>query len=260
MHSADGRFVICFNGEIYNHPEIRAELERNGAAPDGGWRGHSDTEVLLQAFVAWGLEAAISRCVGMFALALWDRRDRLLHLVRDRFGEKPLYYGWAGRDFVFASELKALRHHQKFDTTIDRQALGIFASRGFVPAPWSIYRRMFKLMPGCTLTLSASALEHPFDQPPPEGSRGAVSMARYWSYRQVVDDGLANPIADEAAALEALEQSLAAAIKGQSMADVPVGAFLSGGIDSSTVVALHQKYSSTPIRTFSIGFEEKGFD
>ena len=260
MHSADGRFVICYNGEIYNHAEIRAELEQLGQVPDGGWRGHSDTEVLLQAIVVWGLEPAIARCVGMFALALWDRKERLLHLVRDRFGEKPLYYGWAGRDFVFASELKAIRLLPKFEARLDRAAIRLLAARGYIHAPLSIYRGIFKLLPGCIVTLSAAGLSRPLDQPPAEGSEGALSLRRYWSYRQVVSDGLASQFESESEAVEELERVLAEAIKSQAVADVPVGAFLSGGIDSSTVTALYQKYSATPVRTYSIGFEEQGFD
>jgi asparagine synthase (glutamine-hydrolysing) len=260
MHSADGRFVICFNGEIYNHSEIRAELETIGRAPERGWRGHSDTEILLQAFVAWGIELAITKAAGMFALAVWDRRDRLLHLVRDRFGEKPLYYGWAGRDLIFGSELKALRCHPKFDRTIDRVALKAFAARTYIPAPRSIYRNIFKLPPGTNLTLSVASLAEPLSTPPEEGRAGPLQLHRYWNYRDVVRRGMADPIDDEDEALEMLEQVLAVAIKGQSFADVPVGAFLSGGIDSSTVVALYQKYASQPVRTYSIGFEECGFN
>ena len=260
MHSADGRYVLSYNGEIYNHAAIRAELDDRGLAPEGGWRGHSDTETLLQAIACWGIEAAIGKAVGMFALSLWDRKERELHLIRDRFGEKPLYYGWAGRDFVFGSELKALRLHPNFSAEIERRALRLLAARTYIHAPLSIYRGIFKLPPGCMLTLSAAALEHPLDQPPAEGGEGPLRLNRYWSYRQVVQDGLASPIDDEREALERLEQVLADAIRGQSMADVPVGAFLSGGIDSSTIVALYQKYSSTPVRTYSIGFEETGFD
>ncbi|MFL6734487.1 MAG: asparagine synthase (glutamine-hydrolyzing), partial [Sphingomicrobium sp.] len=260
MHSADGRFVTCFNGEIYNHSEIRAELEKIGQVPERGWRGHSDTEILLQAFVAWGVEAAIAKAAGMFALAVWDRRDRLLHLIRDRFGEKPLYYGWAGRDLIFGSELKALRCHPKFDRTIDRVALKAFAARTYIPAPRSIYQSIFKLPPGTILTLSEAGLAEPLSNPPEEGRTGPLQLHRYWNYRDVVRRGMADPIVDEGEALEMLEQVLAVAIKGQSFADVPVGAFLSGGIDSSTVVALYQKYSSQPVRTYSIGFKECGFN
>ena len=260
MHSADGRFVICFNGEIYNHAEIRSELDDLGLPPEGGWRGHSDTEVLLQAFVAWGLEAAIAKAAGMFAFALWDRQERLLHLVRDRFGEKPLYYGWAGRDLVFGSELKALRRHPKFNREIDRGALRAFAARTYIPAPRSIYRGVFKLPPGTILSISAGALQSPLSSPPEDGRTGALRLHRFWSYRDVVRGGLADPISHEGEALEMLERALADSIKGQSFADVPVGAFLSGGIDSSTVVALYQKYSSQPVRTYSIGFERFGFN
>lgn len=260
MHSADGRFVICFNGEIYNHADIRAELEQRGCVPDGGWRGHSDTEILLQAFVTWGLESTINRSVGMFAFALWDRKDRQLHLVRDRFGEKPLYYGWAGSDLVFGSELKALRCHPAFDRTIDRTALKSFAARTYIPAPRSIYRNAFKLPPGTILTLSAASLAERFRNPPEVGNSGPVQLQPYWSYRDIVLQGLADPINDEVEAVNGLEQALATAIKGQSFADVPVGAFLSGGIDSSTIVALYQKYSARPVRTYSIGFEEAGFN
>jgi asparagine synthase (glutamine-hydrolysing) len=261
MASADGRFVITFNGEIYNHAELRSELEAAGGAPSEGWRGHSDTETLLQCFSVWGHEETLSRAAGMFAYALWDRRERRLSLVRDRFGEKPLYYGWAGKDFVFASELKAIRAHPRFQADIDRRALGLFAARTYIPAPFSIYKRVFKLEPGCVLSLSAEAARTPLDEPPREGAAaGGLSLSRYWSYRKAVEDGLAHPIGDEAEALDQLEQVLAKAISQQSMADVPVGAFLSGGVDSSTIVALYQKYSSVPVRTFSIGFEEAGYN
>ena len=260
MHSADGRFVISYNGEIYNHSELRAELEAFGHVPDGGWHGHSDTETLLQGIAVWGLEPTLGKAAGMFAFSLWDRKKRLLHLVRDRFGEKPLYYGWAGRDFVFGSELKSIRCHPRFEGEIDRRALKLFASRTYVPAPLSIYRGIYKLLPGCILTLSAEALAYPGAGPAEMGAKGPLRLGRYWSYREVVRQGLEDPIEGEEVAIEALEKVLANAIKGQSMADVPVGAFLSGGIDSSTVVALYQKYSSVPVRTYSIGFEETGFD
>jgi asparagine synthase (glutamine-hydrolysing) len=261
MKSADGRLVLTFNGEIYNFEELRAALESDGGVPPDGWRGHSDTEVFLQAIAVWGLEAALARSVGMFAFALWDRRERLMTLVRDRFGEKPLYYGWAGGDFMFASELKALRAHPRFDNAIDRRALALLVSRTHVPAPFSIYRRVFKLPPGCFLEISAAAARTALDAPPEEDTaNGGIRLKRYWSYREVVRRGLADPIEDEAQALDQLEQALARSIQGQSFADVPVGAFLSGGIDSSTVVALYQQHSSIPVRTFSIGFEEGAFN
>ena len=260
MASRDGRWVLTYNGEIYNHAELRAELEGSGAAT-GPWRGHSDTETLLECIAAWGLRAALQKSVGMFALALWDRRDRILHLARDRFGEKPLYYGWVGGDFLFASELKAMRSHPRFANPVDRRALRLFASRTYVPAPLSIYRDIYKLEPGCILSARVGGLRHAPSEIPAAGTHNAtLAIDRYWSYRDAVAAGLAEPIADEAEALERLEQVLAGAIRGQSIADVPVGAFLSGGIDSSTVVALYNKYSTGRVRTFTIGFEEAGFD
>jgi asparagine synthase (glutamine-hydrolysing) len=251
MHSADGRVVLSYNGEIYNHREMRAALDSEARTPAVGWRGHSDTETLVEAIAAWGLEPALERSVGMFAFALWDRGARTLSLARDRFGEKPLYYGWAGRDFVFASELKAIRAHPDFDATIDRRALAAFASRTNIPAPLSIYRNIWKLEPGCILTLADLT---PFDAP------SAANIRRYWTYEQVVRAGLADPFATEAEALTALEQALATAIDGQSVADVPVGAFLSGGIDSSAVTAFYQERSTHAVRTYTIGFDEAGYN
>ena len=260
MISADGRCVLSYNGEVYNHLDLRAQIEAAGKGPPGGWRGHSDTETLVEAIATWGLVATLERAVGMFAMALWDRADRRLTLARDRFGEKPLYYGWAGRDFVFGSELKALRCHPEFDTSIDRGVLGLYAQRNYVPAPWSIHRGTFKLPPGCILSLNLAAAGEPRAQPPEEGITGSLSLTRYWSYPAIVRAGLDDPITDRAAALDALDRSLTAAVAAQAMADVPVGAFLSGGIDSSTVVALYQRHSATPVHSFSIGFEEKGYD
>jgi asparagine synthase (glutamine-hydrolysing) len=261
MLSSNGRYVLNFNGEIYNHPELKAALEAAGAVPEGGWRGHSDTELFVDGIATWGLAETLERSVGMFAFALWDRQERVLSLVRDRFGEKPLYYGWAGKDLVFGSELKALRAHPRFDNAIDRRAVRLLMARTYIPAPLSIHERVFKLPPGCILTITPEAARHPLTSPPQEGRKaGGLTLQRYWSYRDVVQRGLDQPIRDEEQALDELERALARAIQGQSMADVPVGTFLSGGIDSSTVVALYQKYSSIPVRTFSIGFEEAGFN
>lgn len=260
MHSASGRFVVTFNGEIYNHRDLRERLENDRSAPPGGWRGHSDIETLLQAIDTWGLENALREAVGMFAFALWDRRERTLRLVRDRFGEKPLYYGWVQRDFVFGSELKALRAHPRFDNEIDRKALRLLTAQTYIHAPLSIYRRIFKLPPGCILTLTADAAAVPLDDPPTEGTSGAPSLSRYWSYRDVVQRGLAEPIRDEADALEELDRVLGHAVADQSIADVPVGVFLSGGIDSSTIAALYQRNSTRPVRTFSIGFENETYN
>jgi asparagine synthase (glutamine-hydrolysing) len=261
MLSADGRFVLNFNGEIYNHRQLRSDLEEAGAVPNCGWRGHSDTETFLQAISTWGLDGAIGRAVGMFAIALWDSKTRILALARDRFGEKPLYYGWAGRDFVFGSELKALRLHPQFDNPISRRALQLFAARTHVPAPFSIYERIFKLPVGCILEVDRDACSAPLTDPPEEnaGSKG-LKLRCYWSYREVMRRGLADQIRDPSAALAELEKTLATAIVDQSIADVPVGAFLSGGIDSSTIVALYQKHSNVPVRTFTIAFEEGGYN
>ena len=241
MVSQSGRYVLTFNGEIYNHAALRAALQSDGI---NGWRGHSDTETLLEAIASWGIERALRECVGMFALGLWDRQVRKLFLARDRFGEKPLYYGRAGKAFLFASELKAIRAHPDFTGAIDRAALRIFAARGYVPEPRSIFREISKLEPGTILTVN--------------GGHGTVE--RYWFYQKVVESGVANPLPNEEAARRELESALIAAIQGQSVADVPVGVFLSGGIDSSTIAALWRKHSSRELRTYSMGFEESGFD
>ena len=263
MPSSDGRYQIAYNGEIYNHAELRRGLEQATALSGNGprWRGHSDTETLLECIAHWGLRATLEKCVGMYAFALWDRRDRLLHLVRDRFGEKPLYYGWIGGDFAFASELKALRAHPGFSNGIDRGALRALAARAFIPAPLSIYEHIFKLEPGCILSVAEGSWRSPPAAPPTtDGIANGVSVDRYWSYAEVVADGLAAPFTSEGEAVEQLEGALATAIRGQAVADVPVGAFLSGGIDSSTVVGLYQKYSTGTVRTFSMGFEEAAFN
>jgi asparagine synthase (glutamine-hydrolysing) len=261
MHSADGRYVIVYNGEIYNFQELRAELaaEQSLCGTQIEWRGHSDTEVLLEAISQWGLDKALRKSVGMFALALWDRYDRRLFLARDRFGEKPLYYGWVGTEFVFGSELKAIRRHPRFANEIDRGALQLFAARTYVPAPLSIYRRIYKLEPGSILSLSASGAAYPLDDVSGPMA-GDLRIDRFWSYRDVVEQGMLEPIRSEEEALRELDRALGGAIQGQSVADVPVGAFLSGGIDSSTVVGLYQRHSSRPIRTFSIGFENASFN
>ena len=246
MASADGRWMLTYNGEIYNHRALRDRLEREGRVPPGGWRGHSDTETLVEAIAAWGIDEALTQSVGMFALALWDRKERQLTLARDRFGEKPLYYGRVGRDFVFASELKAIRLHPDFSGEIDRDALASYAALTVIPGSMSIYRGISKLPPGSILTIAAPEAE--------------PQIRTYWSYRDVVMDGLADPIHDETEALKALDDALRAAIAGQAVADVPVGAFLSGGIDSSTIVALYQAVSGTRVNTYTIGFDEAGYD
>lgn len=250
MVSACGRYVISFNGEIYNFEKLREELAAERAALD--WRGHSDTEVLLGAISHWGLEGAIRRSIGMFAIALWDRTDRLLHLVRDRMGEKPLYYGWAGDVFLFGSELKALRAHPAWRGEIDRSALTLYLRYNYVPAPYSIYRGIRKLLPGTILTIPADGRPH-HDRPP--------IASPYWSLDVIARAGAADPFGgDEVAAESRLEELLKQSIRGQMVADVPVGIFLSGGIDSSTMVALMQSQSDRPVKTFTIGFHEEAYD
>ena len=259
MASSSGRLVLSFNGEIYNHRELRADLEAAGAAPPDGWRGHSDTETLAEAIAHWGLRATLDRAVGMFALAFWDKGSRTLSLVRDRFGEKPLYYGWVGKDFVFASELKSICALPGFTGEIDRRAVAGLCVRSFIPAPLSIYCGIYKLLPGCVLELTPGA--SPRQEAPAVGGNGqGLSLQRYYDYRSVVAQGLADPIRDHGEALDMAEQALRRAIADQAVADVPVGAFLSGGYDSSTVVALYQQVASGPVRTYTIGFTEAGFD
>jgi len=251
MHSVSGRFVLSFNGEIYNHLEIRAELQAAGL--NACWRGHSDTETLLAAIEHWGLEATLGRATGMFAIALWDRDERCLTFARDRFGEKPLYYGWLGtgvdRAFVFGSELKALKAHPDFDNPVSRDALALYLQYCAVPAPYSIYENVFKLPPGCLLTLAADGLV-----------RQEVRIEPYWRPTDVVHRGLANPFKSDNEAIAALHDALVNAVSRQSVADVPLGAFLSGGVDSSTIVALMQAQSSRRVQTFTVGFDEVGFD
>jgi asparagine synthase (glutamine-hydrolysing) len=261
MESENGRFVLTFNGEIYNFVDLRRELEQRSLAPLRGWRGHSDTEVLLQAIAWWGVEQAVAKCSGMFAFGLWDRQERRLTLGRDRFGEKPLYYGWAGRQFVFASELKALRAHPDFDNSISDEALGLFLSSTYVPAPLSIFRRIYKLPAGCILQATEEAALHPQDTPADEGDpQHGIRITRYWSYRDVLERGIADPIVDECEALERLEAAISRSVRRQSVADVPTAAFLSGGVDSSLIVALHQQQSSRTVQTYSIGFTDAAYN
>ncbi|MBI3376493.1 MAG: asparagine synthase (glutamine-hydrolyzing) [Betaproteobacteria bacterium] len=248
MLSADGRYVIAFNGEIYNYTQMRRELEAAGAAP--AWRGHSDTEVLLAAILHWGVIGAFERAVGMFAIALWDRKERVLRLIRDRMGEKPLYYGRVGEAVAFASELKALRTLPGWRGEIDRDALARFMQTGYVPAPESIYDGILKLPPGSLLTLGEAALR----------TLALPSPGRYWSFPPAAAaqrDALPRSPGEAA---DALERILRDAVAGQMVADVPLGAFLSGGIDSSAVVALMQAQSPRPVRTFTVGFAESEYN
>lgn len=244
-----GRYVIAFNGEIYNHLDVRTELQAAGHAPT--WRGHSDTETLLAGFVAWGVRATLQRCSGMFAFALWDKKEQLLTLGRDRLGEKPLYYGWQGQGesacFLFGSELKALKEHPVFLAQIDRNALCLLMRHNYINAPHSIYQGVYKLPPGHVLTVSMR--------------RRVPVLEAFWSLPEVAQAGVANPLTGSAEQMtNELETLLKSAVRQQMLSDVPLGAFLSGGIDSSTVVALMQAQSSRPVKTFSIGFHEEGYN
>ena len=248
MTSHSGRYVLVTNGEIYNHLEIRESLAGDGGEPV--WRGHSDTESLLAAFDRWGVEAAIRKTVGMFALALWDRQDQILTLARDRLGEKPMYYGGQGDVVLFGSELKSLRAHPAFRAEVDRDQLAIYLHRGYVPAPQSIYEGIRKLPPGCLVQFGRNPASGSLPEPQP-----------YWSLGDIAARGLRNPFTgSDGEAIERLEEVLSRAIASQSVADVPLGAFLSGGIDSSAVVTLMQALASRPVRTFAIGFHEAAFN
>ncbi len=248
MQSADGRWVLTYNGEIYNHRELRQELTAAGLAP--AWCGHSDTEVMLAAIAAWGIEATLKKLTGMFAIALWDRQQQALTLARDRLGEKPLYYGWQGGKLLFGSELKALRAHPDWQGLIDREALCQYLRFAYVPAPRSIYQNIRKLPAGCWLTFSLTSPRPAWPMPQP-----------YWSLADVIQQGRRQPFTgDDHSAITRLEGLLSHAIGRQMEADVPLGAFLSGGVDSSTVVALMQAQARQPVRTFTIGFDAAGFN
>ena len=252
MLSRSRRYVIAFNGEIYNHLDLRLRLESRttGAV---SWQGRSDTETLLSMIESFGLEDALRSAVGMFAFALWDRKDQTLYLARDRIGEKPLYYGWQDGVFLFGSELKTLAVHPGFAGEIDRDALASFLRFGYVPAPWSIYRGIRKLPAGEFVSISVNAAHgHAREMPKPR---------KYWSLRDVIVAGQQRPFEGSTEDMvDALQDVLIRAIDRQMIADVPLGAFLSGGIDSSTVTALMQAQSDRPIQTFSIGFDDQSLN
>ena len=245
MASACGRYQIVLNGEIYNHLELREALV--GTA----WRGHSDTETLLACISQWGIEKSLQRLVGMFAFGLFDRNNRRLLLARDRFGEKPLYYGYAGSDLVFASELRALRESPRFDPTVDRISLSSYMQHGCVPEPRSIYASIRKLPAGSWVEITTEHI----------AQRSSPEPRQYWSAVQAAFDGAGAPLKiDDSEVVVELERLLRSAVKGQMLADVPLGAFLSGGVDSSLIVSLMQEQSSRPVRTFSIGFWDEAYD
>ncbi len=244
LESSCGRYVLAFNGEIYNFRDLRRDLERCGRV----FRGSSDTEVLAEAIGEWGFTAALRKSNGMFGLAVWDRRHRKLMLARDRMGEKPLYYGRTGRHFFFASETGALRAHPAFNATIDPGAVSLFIRHNYIPAPWSIYQGIKKLPAGTYVVIDWR-------------NTGEPSPVPYWSLRDAVETGVRSPLeVTPAEAVQELDVLLRDSVSLRMIADVPLGAFLSGGIDSSTVIALMQEASPRPVRTFTVGFHDEVHD
>ncbi|MBK83366.1 MAG: asparagine synthase (glutamine-hydrolyzing) [Gammaproteobacteria bacterium] len=244
MESQSKRFIMVFNGEVYNHLELRSKLQASDVHIN--WRGHSDTETLLASIETWGLDKTLKMCIGMFAIALWDRYDKTLYLVRDRLGEKPLYYGNLNGVFVFGSELKSLKVHPAFTGRLNRDAIRLQMRHCGIPAPYSVYEDINKLQPGHILKLKRG-------QEP--------QIHSYWSLDEVIISGRTNPfVGSEIDAVNKLDQLLSSSVRQQMCADVPLGAFLSGGIDSSTIVALMQAQSNKAVKTFSIGFDEAGFN
>lgn len=249
MPSHTGRYMIVYNGEVYNFRDLMAQLETIGHR----FKGHSDTEVLLTAIEQWGLNQALQKINGMFAFALWDRAEKTLHLVRDRFGKKPLYIGWAGKTLLFGSELKAFHAHPDFVAELDRNVLSHYMRFGYVCAPYAIFKNVWQLLPGGRISFHL-----PTVQP---GGDLSKAMELYWSLPRVVEDAKAHPVnADENTILAEFEEKLSRAVAQRMVSDVPLGAFLSGGIDSSTIVALMQQNASQPVKTFSIGFDDDAYD
>jgi asparagine synthase (glutamine-hydrolysing) len=245
MISQSGRFVITYNGEIYNHPEIRRELEKTNYS----FRGHSDTEVMLAAIETWGLFESLKKFIGMFALALWDQKEKQLFLARDRMGKKPLYYGFTGNCFLFGSELKALKAHPEFQSEISRNALTSFLRLSYVPTPDSIYKDVHKLTPGTILTLN------------PRRQWNEVKVTPYWSFYDFAGKKSSRICSQsEPEIMKELELLLRDAVKIRMYSDVPLGVFLSGGIDSSLITALMQTQSEIPVKTFTIGFHELNYN
>lgn len=245
MQSPCGRYVLVYNGEIYNHLDLRADLEATGGGFD--WRGHSDTETLLAALRHWGMQGTLERLNGMFAFALWDASERTLFLARDRMGEKPLYYGRNGMTFLFGSELKALTAHPDWQGKIDRNALALYMRHNYVPTPWSIYQGIHKLQPAHFVAIS-------------DDGRTIGEQVCYWDLGQIAQQGAAAGAVDPGALTDELDSLLRDAVSRRMAADVPLGAFLSGGYDSTTIAALMQAQSDRPIKTFTIGFHEEGYN
>ena len=259
MISPCGKFSVIFNGEIYNHLQLREKL--NNSKYKQSWRGHSDTETLVSAFSQWGIEKTLNQLVGMFAIAVWNIKTKKLYLIRDRFGEKPLYYGWSNGIFLFGSELKALRSYKGFNNEIDRSSLSLYMQYMYVPSPYSIFKDIYKLDPGCILEIdSIGAMQSPKQITSFTFNSKGVGIKQWYSLSDIVKNSQNNLITDENEAVELLEKTLLESVQSQLISDVPLGAFLSGGIDSSVIVSLMQKVSKKPVETFTIGFEESAFN
>ena len=251
MMSASGRYVISFNGEIYHHLDLREHLSIR-SSNQVNWRGGSDTETVITSIETWGLSETLKKSVGMYAFALWDREEQVLYLVRDRIGEKPLYYGYQHGVFLFGSELKALKMHPAFEGKIDRNAITLQLRHSYIPTPYSIYKGIKKLPPGTFIKLLVSNGRLSGIEPEP---------ISYWSLGDAINDGINDPfVGSETDAVDALDGLLSATVRQQMVADVPLGAFLSGGVDSSTIVSLMQSQSSRPAKTFTIGFNEEDYN
>lgn len=259
MKSRSNRYTIVFNGEIYNHLELRRDIEEQGHV--FVWCGQSDTETLLACIEVWGIDAAVDKLNGMFAFALWDMQTQSLVLGRDRIGEKPLYWGWAGENIIFGSELKALRAHPDCPSELSDEALDLFFRLSYVPAPYAIFSGIYKLQPGCLLYIRGSPPAIPPPEPMDPGQKyGSIELVSYWSLKERFDKIGATFAGSPTEAVEHVGYLLEKAVKRQMLSDVPLGAFLSGGIDSSLVVSLMQSQSQVPVQTFTVGFQEKAYD
>lgn len=259
MHSENGRFVVSYNGEIYNHLELRTRLEQEGST--SSWRGHSDTETILAAISHWGIEGALKNLIGMFALAIWDRKQRTISLARDRFGEKPLYWCVHDGKLAFGSELKTFNALPWFSPEVDKGVVPTFLRYGYIPEPRSIYRNVYKLEPGTILTAEVERIGTSSCRDRQPGEPGSdISIRRFWSYSDLLERGRASVFRDERSALDALETALRDSISRQKLSDVPLGAFLSGGVDSSLIVALMQSGSASKVDSFTIQFDNAAYD
>ncbi len=251
MISKNRRYILVFNGEIYNHLQLREKLNSN-------WNGTSDTETLLECFENWGVEETVKLIIGMFSLAVWDNKLKQLILIRDRFGEKPLYFGFVNNNFVFASELKSIKRIPNFKNDISRDSLNLFLRFAYVPSPRSIYKNIYKLLPGSMLTINKDNLNHILKNE--DNYYEKLTINKWWDAKETFNSQLIKPYSGEEKAIKDTEEILIQSIKSQLISDVPIGTFLSGGIDSSTVSALMQKNLATKIKTFTIGFENKDYD